>query len=66
MWPVKSLTSMVSANEVVAFGWDGGECGGQCSCREREMLHNKRNSNLCNSETPENTHMSKVGGRGRH
>jgi len=29
VWAVKSLSSMVSANRVVASVWDGGECGSQ-------------------------------------
>jgi hypothetical protein len=27
------------------------------------MLHDRRNSNRCDSKTQENTHMNKVGGR---
>jgi hypothetical protein len=34
---VKSLSNVVSANRVDASGWDGGECGGQCSL-DREAL----------------------------
>ena len=35
MWAVKSLSSVVSANQVDADGWEGGECGSQCSYGER-------------------------------
>jgi len=38
-----------------------GKCGSQCSWTE--TLHDRRNSNLCDSETQENTHMKEVGGR---
>lgn len=30
----ESLSSKVSANRVNASGWDGGECGSQCSSGE--------------------------------
>jgi len=40
---------------------DGGECGGQCSWTE--TLCDRRNSNLCDSETQENTYLSEVRGR---
>jgi hypothetical protein len=40
---------------------DGRECGSQYSWVE--TLHDQRNSKLCDSETQENSHMRKVGGR---
>ena len=35
VWALKSLSSMVSASRVDASGWEGGECGSQCSFGER-------------------------------
>ena len=40
---------------------DGCEHGGQCSWTE--TFHDQRNSNLCDSEIQENTHVSEVGER---
>jgi hypothetical protein len=51
-----SLSSVVSASRVDASVWDGEECASQCSL-ERDAP--------CGSETQENTHLSKVGGRKR-
>jgi hypothetical protein len=51
----------VSANRFVASGWMGSERGSQCSWTE--MLRDQRSSNMCDSETQENTDMSEVGGR---
>ena len=31
VWALNSLSSVVSAITVVASGWEGGECGSQCS-----------------------------------
>ena len=38
MWAVKSLNIVVSANRVVARGWEGGECGIQRSFGERRFV----------------------------
>jgi len=35
---MKSLSSVVPANRVDAVGWEGGECGSQCSCGERRCM----------------------------
>ena len=51
----------MSVNRFVASGWLGGKCGSQCSWTE--MLRDQRSSNMCDSETQENTDMSEVGGR---
>jgi hypothetical protein len=53
---IKSLSSVVSASRVDASVWDGEECVSQCSL-EKDAL--------CESETQENTHLRKVGGRKR-
>jgi hypothetical protein len=63
VWEVKSHSSVMSANRVVASLGDGGECSSQCSWTET-TLHDRRNSKQCDSsETQGNTHMNKVGGR---
>jgi hypothetical protein len=50
---------MMSANRVVASGWmEGTVVVSLCT----ETTSNRRNSNMCVSET-QNTHMSEVGGR---
>jgi len=41
------------------FGWRGVWWSVQLE-REREMLHDKRTSDRCDSKTQENTHMSEV------
>jgi len=61
VWEVKSHSSVLSANRVVASFGDGRECSSQCSWTE--TLHDRRNSNRSDSETQANTHMSKLGGR---
>jgi hypothetical protein len=38
----------------------GGKCG--CQCSWTKTLHDRRNSNLCGSQTQENTRMNEVGG----
>jgi hypothetical protein len=60
VWAVKSLSSMGSASRAGAGGqmdemWWSVELGG--------ALRDRRNSNQCDSETQESTHMSSVGGR---
>ena len=50
---------MVSANMVVASGRIEGSV---VDSAPRDMRHDGRNSNQCDRETQENTHMSKVGG----
>ena len=35
---MKRLSSMVPANRVDASGWEGGECGSQCSFGERHSV----------------------------
>jgi hypothetical protein len=60
---VKSLRSVVSANRVVASGWEEGECGGQCSWTE--MLCDRGKYDWCDSEKQESSHMSKVGRKER-
>jgi len=57
---VKILSSVVSANRVDVSGWDRGEC---VSAAWTEMLHDRRNSNRCDSKKRENIHTNKVGGR---
>jgi hypothetical protein len=53
---MKSLSNVVSASRFDASVWDGEECVSHCSL-ERDAL--------CERETQENTHSSKVGGRKR-
>jgi hypothetical protein len=60
----ESVGSVVSANSVVASGWDKGH-GGIVSATWGKMLCERKNSNRCDSETQRNNHMSKVGGKKR-
>jgi hypothetical protein len=53
----------VSVSGVEASVWEEGVCGSQGSYGE--IIHDRRISNRCDSQTEENTHMSKVGRRER-
>lgn len=65
VWAVRRLSSMVPTNRADASGWEGEECGSQCSLGKRHSVIYYRNSNRCDGETQEDTHMSKVGRRKR-
>jgi len=58
---VQSLSSVVSANRVDVSGSMEGNVVG--SAAWREILHDRRNSNRCDSEKQENIQVTKVGGR---
>jgi hypothetical protein len=38
VWSVKRLSRLVPTNRVDTSGWEGGECGSQCSFGERRSV----------------------------
>ena len=40
-WSVKRLSSMVPTDRLDASGWEGGECGSQCSFGDRRSMTEK-------------------------
>jgi hypothetical protein len=59
VWAVKNPISVVSANRVVANGC----MEGSVEVSVAGQIRDRRNSDLCDSETQDNTDMSEVGGR---
>jgi hypothetical protein len=64
VWAVKYISSFVSANRAAASGsMEGSVIVSAVSGREREKVRERRNFNLADWDTLENTHLSKVGER---
>jgi len=61
VWAAQSLSSVVSANRVDVNVWMEGSVVVRAAWRE--TLHDRRNSNRCDSETQENIYTNKVRGR---